>query len=241
MSDAMSVTAAGCGVCLSPGYAMAVGPFDPFAAAAQRQPWEEVETWSHTVGGRCEALLSLRFAVFSRLSEEPVNASDALSESELRQGHVAPGGGLLRAQVSVTRKDAHASKAFVVGPGGIDVFGSAVRVSLLAPPSMRSPSRAVYPLSADGFGVLEEAWTPVLGEDGASLRPAAAVHTYCAAGVPAPVPPAAVRYEVIGAETPEVLLSAGAGAIAALSAGPVCGFRRIELDRDAVVAWEVEP
>ncbi len=241
MSDAMSVTAAGCGVCLSPGYAMTVGPFDPFVAAAQRQPWQEVETWSHTVPGPCEALLSLRFAVFSRLSEDPVNASDALSESVLRQGHVAPSGGLLRAQVSVTRKWAHASKVFLVGASGIDVFGSGLRVSLLAPPSMRPPSRATYPLAADGLGALEEVWTPMLGEDGASLRPAAVVHTYCAAGVPAPVPPSAARYEVVGADTPGVLLSAGAGSIAALPAGPVGGFRSIELDRDAVVAWEVEP
>jgi len=241
MSDAMSVTAAGCGVCLSPGYATAVGPFDPYAAAAQRQSWKEVETWSHTVPGPCEALLSLRFAVFSRLSEEPVDTSDALSEPALRQGHVAPGGGLLRAQVSVTRKWAHASKTFLVGPGGIDVFGSGLRVSLLAPPSMHPPSRAVYPLAAEGLGVLEEVWTPILGEDGASLRPRAVVHTYCAAGVPAPVPPSATRYEVIGADAPVVRLSAGGGAIAALPAGPVCGFRSIKLDRNAVVAWEVEP
>lgn len=241
MSDAMSVTAAGRGVCLSPGYAMAVGPFDPFAAAAQRQPWQEVETWSHTVPGPCEALLSLRFAVFSRLSEEPVDAPNALSESALRQGHVAPGGGLLRARVSVTRKEAHASKTFLVGPGGIDVFGSGLRVSLLAPPSMRPSSRAAYPLAAEGFGALEEVWTPLLGEDGASLRPRAVVHAYCVADVPAPVPPSAVRYEVIGADTPMVLLSTGAVAVAALPAGSVCGFRSIELDRDAVVAWEVEP
>ncbi len=241
MSDALSVTAAGRGVCLSPGYAMAVGPFDPFAAAAQRQRWQEVETWSHAVPGPCEALLSLRFAVFSRLSEEPVNASDGLSESALRQGHVAPGDGLLRAQVSVTRKEAHASKTFLVGSGGIDVFGSGLRVTLLAPPSMHSPNRAGYPLAAEGLGALEEVWTPMLGEDGVSLRPAAVVHTYCAARVPAPVPPSAVRYEVIGADAPVVLLSTGSGAIAALPAGSVSGFRSIELDRNAVVAWEVEP
>ncbi len=241
MSDAMSVTAAGRGVCLSPGYAMAVGPFDPFATAAAGEAWEEGETWSHTVPGRREALLSLRFAVFSRLSEELVGASDALSESALRQGHVAPGCGLLRVRVSVTRKEAHASKTFLVGSGGIDVFGSGVRASLLAPPSMGAPSRAAYPLAADGFGALEEVWTPLLGEDGASFRPKTVVHTYCAAAVPAPVPPSAVRYEVIGADTPVVLLSAGGGSNAALPRGPVCGFRSIEVDRDAVVAWEVEP
>jgi len=215
MSDALSVSAAGRGVCLSPGYAMAVGPFDPFA--------------------------SLRFAVFSRLSEEPVAASDALSESALRQGHLAPGGGLLRARVSVTRKEAHASKTFLVGPGGIDVFGSGLRVSLLAPPSMRPSSRAAYPLAAEGLGALEEVWTPMLGEDGASLRSTAVLHTYCAARVPEPIPPSAVRCEVVGADTPAVLLSVGSMAAAALSAGSVCGFRSIELDRDAVVAWEVEP
>ena len=241
MSDAMRVTAAGRSVCLTPGYAMAIGPFDPFAAAAQRQPWKELETWQHKAFGPEEALMSLRFAVFSRLSEQPVAGSDAVAESQLRQGRQSAGGGLLRARVSVTREHAKATKTFEVGSGGIDVFGASLRVSLLAPASIRLVGSATYPVPAEGFGALEEVWTPIVGEDGASLRPRASVHTYCAKGVRAPIPPSAVRYEVLGAEPPQVLLSAGAGVVTARSAGPVGGFRSIELDRNAVVAWEVEP
>ena len=244
MSDAMRATAAGRSVCLTPGYAMAVGPFDPFAVAAQGESWAEIETWSHTVLGRsgpCEALISVRFAVFSRLSEKSLEEADALSESELRRKHRAPGGGLLRAQVSVRREGPKATQAFLVGPGGIDVFGSSVRVSVLAPAPMCAAGRAVFPVPVDGFGALEEVWVPVLGEDGASLRPSAVVHTYCAEGVPAPVPPSAVRYEVIGAEVTTVRLLAGNVTVSAPAAGPVSGIRRIETDRNAVVAWEVMP
>lgn len=241
MSDAKKVTAAGRSVCLTPGYAMAIGPFDPFAVAAQSEPWTELETWQHKVPGSREALMSLRFAVFSRLSEAPVAVDDAVSESKLRLERRSAGGGLLRARVSVTRETAKASRTFEVGSGGIDVFGASLRVSLLAPASMRISGTVTFPVSAEGFGALEEVWTPILGEDGVSLRPTALVHTYCAQGVPAPIPPLAVRYEVLGAEAPEVLLSAGGGALAARAAGPVGGFRSIELDRNAVVAWEIEP
>lgn len=241
MSDAMRVTAAGRSVSLSPGGAMAVGPFDPFVAARDGQPWNEVETWNHMVQGRCEALLSLRFAVFSRLSEGEVNEEDAVSESTLRSKHVAPGGGLLHAEVALIRNEARANKTFVVGAGGIDVFGSGLRVSLMAPPSMRPGGLAEYPLQGDGFGVLEEVWTPLLCEGGASLRPKSSVHTYCAQGIPAPVPASAVRYEVLDAEVLGVVLSAGSRVVTAMPAGPVCGFRSITLDRDAVVAWELEP
>lgn len=241
MSDAMRATAAGRSVCLTPGYAMAVGSFDPFAVAAQREPWTEIETWTHTVSGSCEALLSLRFAVFSRLSEDELAQKDAVSESTLRQKHRAPGGGLLRAQVSVKREGARTTQMFLVGASGIDVFGSSLRVSVLVPSSMSPADRAAFPVPAKGFGVLEEVWMPVLAEDGASLRPTAVVHTYCAKGVPAPVPPSAVRYTVIGAETTAVRLSAGSVALSAPTSGPVSGFRRIEVDRNAVVVWEVAP
>ena len=240
MSDAMKVTAAARGVCLTPGYAMAVGAFDPFAAAAESRPWKTVETWNHRVDGACEALLSLRFAVSSRLSEASVQASDALSESALRSGHLAPGTGLLRARVCVTRKG-HASKTFLVDSGGIDVFGARLRLSVLAPPSMRPSEGAQQTVEAAGFGALEEAWSPLLGEEGASLRPKATVHTYCAKGVPAAVPPSATRYEVIGACQMEVRLLAGGVAVSAAATGSVSGYRAIELDRNAVVAWEVAP
>lgn len=241
MSDAKRVTAAGRSVCLSPGYAMAVGPFDPFAAARCGQPWNAVETWSHTVQGPCEALMSLRFAAFSRLSEGLVKEEEAVSESSLRARHAAPGGGLLHAEVVQIRKEARANKTFVVGPGGIDVFGSGLRVSLMAPPSMRPGGLAEFPLQGDGFGVLEEVWSPLLGEDGTALRPKSSMHTYCAEGIPAPVPASAVRYEVHDAEVLGVVLSAGSRAVKAMPSGPVCGFRSITLDRDAVVAWEIEP
>jgi len=241
MSDAMRATAAGRSVCLSPGYAMAVGPFDPFAAARSGQSWIAVETWNHTVPGRREALLSLRFAAFSRLSEGLVNEEDAVSESTLRSKHVAPGGGLLHARVALIRNEARANKTFVVGSGGIDVFGSGLRVSIMAPPSMRAGGLAEFPLQGDDFGVLEEVWSPLLGEDGAALRPKSSVHTYCAEGVPAPVPASAVRYEVLDAEVLGVVLSAGSRVVTAMPSGPVCGFRNITLDRDAVVAWEIEP
>lgn len=252
MSDVKRATAAGRSVCLTPGYAMAVGPFDPFAVAAQGEPWTEIETWSHTVPGRhgrpmghqggepCEALISVRFAVFSRLSEKSLEEADALSESALRREHRAPGGGLLRAQVSVKREGPKTTQTFLVGPSGIDVFGSSVRVSVLAPAPMRAAGRAAFPVPADGFGALEEVWMPMLGEDGASLRPRAVVHTYCAEGAPAPVPPSAVRYEVIGSDA-TVRLLAGNVTVNAPAAGPVSGFRRIETDRNAVVAWEVVP
>mgnify|MGYP005995262161 CR=1 FL=1 len=241
MCEATKITAAARGVCLSPGYGMAVGPFDPFQAAASGNRWRDVATWTHTVPGRCEALLSLRFAAFSRLSTQVVEASDALGDSILRREHEAAGSGLLRARVSVTRKKARASKSFVVGPGGVDVFGSGLRVTLLAPPTMMTEANAEYPVRPSGLGALEEAWVPLLGEDGASLRPRARVHTYCAANVPAPVPPSAMRYTALVEAGAVVRLSSGTGSIVAAPSGPVCGYQRIEVDRDAVVAWEVEP
>ena len=241
MCDAQRVTAAGRGVCLTPGYGMAVGPFDPMGAAAQGAAWREVTTWSHRARGRCEVLFSLRFAVFSRLSEVALTDADALAEPELRRSHSAPGGGLLRAEVAVTRASARASKTILVGPGGIDVFGSSVRVTLLAPPAMRSAEHATYPVAASGWGALEEIWVPVLGEDGAALRPRAVVHTYCAAGVSSPVPPSATRYTVLGNPAPSVTLSAGTVAVSVASSGLVGGYRRLTTSADAVVAWEVEP
>ena len=241
MSDVRRGTAAARGVCLTPGYAMAVGPFDPFAVAATTTPWEVVETWNHRVDGPCEALLSLRFAVFSRLSTQRVLREDALSESTLRTSKVAPGGGLLRAEVSVTRAQARASKTFLVGSGGIDVFGSSLRVSLLAPPGMRADGQADFPVTPRGFGVLEEVWTPLLGEDGATLRPRARVQTYCARDVRAPVPASAVHYTVLGTRPAAVTLRAGAFSVVAPTSGPVGGVESIEIDADAVVVWEVEP
>lgn len=240
MSDAMRVTAAGRSVCLTPGFAMAVGPFDPFSLAARREAWTEIEVWTHKVCGPCEALISLRFAVVSRLSGARLEEAESLSQAALRKQERAAGG-LLRARVSVRRKNACASRTFLVGSGGIDVFGSGLRVSVLAPAPMRAAGGVVFPVPAEGFGVLEEVWTPVLGEDGTISRPRTVVHTYCAGGVSAPVPPSAVRYEIVGAETSTVRLSAGRVTVDAPLAGPVSGFREIETDRNAVVAWEVVP
>ncbi len=241
MYEATKIIAAARGVCLSPGYGMAVGSFDPFVAAATGESWRGVATWNHTVKGPCEALLSLRFAVFSRLSSESIQASEALRESILKREYAAAGCALLRARVSVTRGVARASKSFLVGPSGIDVFGSGLRVTLLAPAPMQAEANAEFPIRPRGLGVLEEAWVPVLGEDGAALRPAARVHTYCAAGVPSPIPPLATRYTVLLEGAAVVRLLVGSRSVVARSSGPTCGYQRIAVDRDAVVAWEVEP
>lgn len=237
MCEAKKTILAAQGVCVTPDHGMAVGAFEPFAASDDE--WDAVRTWDHGVKGGCEALLSLRFAVFSRLSSADVNVEDALSAKSLRLEHVAPGQGLLRARVAVTRQKAGASKAFIVGSGGIDVFASSIKVELLAPPSMQSDRNAVYPLRPNGLGALEEVWFPIFGEDHSSIRTRGLVHTYCALGVPAPVPASATRYTVLGGGT--ATLATGGYSYVAPSSGPVQGFQTIELDANSVVAWEVEP
>ena len=243
MCEAKKTILAARGVCVNSDYGMAVGAFEPFSTAAAAEPsdreWEAIHTWQHHVEGGCEALLSLRFAVFSRLSSADVVEAAALSANDLRQRHLAPGQGLLRARVSVTRSKTGASKKFIVGAGGIDVFASSVRVDLLAPPSMRSDGNATYPLRPNGLGALEEAWFAVFGEDCSSIRTRGLVHTYCALGVPTPVPPSATRYTVLGGGT--ATLATGGYSYVAPNSGPVQGFQTIELDQNSVVAWEVEP
>ena len=151
MCEAKKTILAARGVCVNSDYGMAVGAFEPFATAAAVEPsdreWEAIHTWQHRVEGGCEALLSLRFAVFSRLSSADVVEAAALSANDLRQRHLAPCHGLLRARVSVTRSKTGASKKFIVGAGGIDVFASS-RSCLRAIKSAATPAaEAETPIS----------------------------------------------------------------------------------------------
>lgn len=97
----------------------------------------------------------------------------------------------------------------------------------------------VFLVFVDGFGVFEEVWVLVFGEDGVSLCLSVVVYIYCVEGVLVLVLLLVVWYEVIGVEVMIVWLLVGNVMVSVLVVGLVFGIWGIEMDCNVVVVWEV--